>query len=556
MRTAAVLFLLFSLMAFAAPLNRVSYQSLNPQLGVVYRQPSIAWDGQQWNAIFRDPNTPVGWAVLPVGNEGCAAIEHDWLQSAKRKGLRLGLLIDPFVSAATTRQIVDCAAPLGFTRAVWDEYVSYQTSTLGRPLCTVVDEVRSTYDAVKARHPAFEFGIDDQWPAWMTQLGKGTANPCGAFPYFKVDLAGISVLSKYGNPAQKVCGHPTTSEMYEQITDLKPIVSAYSSTGRIFIWELNQNWYPGQEDVLQFFRQLKPIFGWEPFLLFGPTTTLPREENWGYETPGGPQDCASAGYEWYLPARDYLIRISEGRRTSLRIQGPASTSIGSVVTLNGNINTGRGETIQLQVKPPNTAIQHFFANLTAPANARFAIVGLRVNSQTAGNVHGVAQFFWDGVSLIRAGRTSNLIFNSNFSDGFAGWLVNATTPVQVVTRGSAKGLAATCSPQQFISITSIPVLISGGKSYTVDFDAAILQEARVNGYFYVGWTTLSDEIRRDRLFMNFPARQTVSSTVTGSNGSFQFSWQPDAPGLYRVFGFYPGTRSYQPAIGSKQIQVN
>ena len=62
-----------------------SFQSLDPELGIVYRPPSVSWDGQQWNAIFADPDPPMGWAVLPVGKESCGAVNRTWLSKAKQK---------------------------------------------------------------------------------------------------------------------------------------------------------------------------------------------------------------------------------------------------------------------------------------------------------------------------------------------------------------------------------------------------------------------------------------------------------------------------------------
>ena len=207
-----------------------------------------------------------------------------------------------------------------------DEYVSYQTKNNNRPICTVLSEVRSIYTTVKRRHPSFELGINDTWHTWMVDLAPGQNDSCGGYPLFRYDLAGVSVLSKYGNPAQGTCGHPTAEEMEEQLIDLKPVVKSHSRSGKIFVWQLNQNWYPGGKNVLQLFRRMKPALGWDRFLLFGPTTTHPTEENWAYTASGGREDCASAVYEWFLPAREYLHRIIQGGPTSLSIHAPTTSA--------------------------------------------------------------------------------------------------------------------------------------------------------------------------------------------------------------------------------------
>lgn len=554
-RKAWFAFFLILLLAFPAVPETNTYPALNPDLGVVYRPPSVQWDATQWDEVFRDQAPPMGWAVLPVGNEGCGAVNKTWLSNVKKKHLKLALLFAPFVSATTMQKIVDCAVPLGFTRAVSDEYVSYQTKSLNRPLCTVISEVRDTDAYIKGRYPTFEFGIDDNWGAWMTQLREGS-NTCGTYPYFHVDLAGISVLSKYGNPSQKTCGHPTVPEMVEQIDDLSPVVRPYSRSGHVFVWELNQNWYPGGEDVLQFFRQLKPIHRWDPFLLFGPTTDTPREENWGYTSTGQAESCGAADYEWYLPARDYLVRISEGRQTSLSLQATSPIPHGGFTSITGNINAGQGENVQLQIKPANSALQRFSATVTAPSNARIAFIGARINSQLPAAIKGPGEFQLDRAQLFRTGSTTNLVFNSDFNDGFAGWLVVSAQPASIVNNAGEKSLHARASATQSVLVTSLPIPITGGRSYTINFDASILQEARNSGYFYISWNTLTSEISRARLFMKYPDRQTVKSTLTASDGTFHFNWTPPGPGSFSLFAFYPGTPAHRPAIASTRVTAN
>ena len=97
--------------------------------------------------------------------------------------------------------------------------------------------------------------------------------------------------------------------MEEQLIDLKPTVKDYSKTGRIFVWQLNQNWYPGGKKVLQLYRWMKPVHGWDRFMLFGPTTEHPTEEGRTDNAAGGSENCNSAGFEWFLPAREYLHKI-------------------------------------------------------------------------------------------------------------------------------------------------------------------------------------------------------------------------------------------------------
>jgi hypothetical protein len=89
----------------------------------------------------------------------------------------------------------------------------------------------------------------------------------------------------------------------------------------------------------------------------------------------------------------------------------------------------------------------------------------------------------------------------------------------------------------------------------VNFDARIFRESRNGAYFFVGWNN-PGEIRRDRMFMNFPLRQTLMATSSGSDGRFRFTIQPTELGVYQLFAFFKGTRSYQPAQASITLNVN
>jgi hypothetical protein len=559
-RAGIVLFtvLLATSVSVADTLQETSYQSLNQELGVVYRPPSVPWDGQQWDAIFQDPAPPMGWAVLPVGAERCGAIMNTWLNNARRKNLRLAIVFTPLISTEDMRRTIDCAIPLGFRRAVVDEYISYQTINKGRPICTVISELRSLSTGVKQRYPSFEFFVNDNWHAWMIYLARGQSPNCGAYPHFRVDMAGVSVLSKYKNPLSGGCDHPTSQEMIEQLIDLKPTLKDYSRTGRVFAWQLNQNWYPGGERVLQMFRQLKAAYGWERFFLFGPTTDHPTTDNWGYNTRGRSENCASRDLEWYLPARQYLIRIGEGTKPSLTLTAPTNVSRGSVVPVRGRIATGTGLRtggIELQYIPPSGSPQSFTKQIVAPSNAFLAFVGVRVNAQLPNPIKGPAHFWVQRAQLFEAGSSDNKVTNGEFDNGLNLWLSTSSARVGVITSGSEKSLEVQSTATQNASITSSPISVRGGRTYIVNFDARIFTESRNGAYFYVSWNN-PGEIRKDRMFASFPLKQTLAATSSGADGRFQFSWQPTEPGIYQLFTFFKGTRLYQPVQAAVNVNVN
>jgi hypothetical protein len=344
--------------------------------------------------------------------------------------------------------------------------------------------------------------------------------------------------------------------MIEQLIDLKPTLHDYARSGKIFVWQLNQHWYPGGGDVLQFYRQIKRIYGWQRFFLWGPTASSSLDNNWAYTGDARRDGCFATGYQWYLPARDYLIRISEGEKTSIQLNAPQSISLGASIPVQGNIKTKTGihlDDIQLQFMPPPGSAQSFTTTVTAPSNAHAALVGVRVNTQTG--VRGSANFRLDRVQLFETGSSHNFVSNSEFNDGLNNWIVISTVPVDEVTNGGEKSIQASCSPRDDISITSLPILIRGGRSYTVHFNAGLFQEARNNGYFFVAWTNFS-EIRRDKLRMNWPLPATILATSSNSAGNFQFDWQPPDRGVYRLFGFFPGTRQFQPSLSEVDVAVN
>jgi hypothetical protein len=559
-RTRIILLILLLTALFSSADTRTTtvYQTLNQELGIVYRPPSVPWDGQQWDAIFQDPSPPMGWAVLPVGAERCGAILNTWLNNARRKNLRLAIVFTPFITTEDMRRTIDCAVPLGFRRAIVDEYIQYQTINKGRPLCTVISELRSLSTTIKQRYPSFEFFVNDTWHTWMIHLSRGQSPACGAYPHFRADMTGISVLSKYKNPVDGGCDHPTSQEMIEQLIDLKPTVRDYSRTGRTFVWQLNQNWYPGGERVLQMFRQLKASYGWDRFFLFGPTTTHPTSENWGYRTRGGRENCASLNHEWYLPAREYLIRIGEGRKLAMTMTAPQSAARGSVVPVNGRITAGSGLRtggIELQYIPPPGSPQSFSREIIAPANAFLAFVGIRVNAQLPNPIKGAAHFSVQRAQLFEAGSGDNKVTNGEFDNGLNLWLNTGSAQVRTITEGSEKSVEVMSNANQSASITSSPISVRGGRTYIVNFDARVFNESRNSAYFFVSWNN-PGEIRKDRMFATFPIRQTLAATSSGGDGRFSFSFQPTEVGIYQLFTFFRGTRAYQPAQAAINVNVN
>jgi hypothetical protein len=556
--TVLILFLAALLPAYV-PHRSTSYNSLNSELGIVYRPPSVSWDGQQWDAIFKDPAPPMGWAILPVGSERCNGITKNWLDNARRKGFKLAILFTPFITTDDMRRTIDCAIPLGFRRAIVDEYISYQSKDKGRPLCTVVSELRDLSITIKRRYPSFEFLVNDNWHTWMVDLARGQSPNCGAYPLFRADMAGVSVLSKYRNPVNEGgCGHPTSQEMLEQLIDLKPTVRDYSRTGRTFVWQLNQNWYPGGENVLKLFRVMKAAYGWDRFFLFGPTTESPTSENWGYNFRGGPQNCSSTDFEWYLPARQYLGRIGEGRQPSITLSGPSSVARDSVVSLDGRITVGSGlpnAEVELQYIPPPGSPQSFRRQITAPSGAILAFVGIRINRELPNPIKGAAHFSVQRAQLFEAGSNDNLVNDGEFNNGTSGWLIVSSTPVRAVTSGSEKSIEVDASANQSTQITSSPIRVKSGRNYIVNFDAKIFTEARNNAYFFVSWNKPA-EIRRDRMFMNFPLQQTLMATSSNADGRFRFSIQPTEAGVYQVFAFFGGNRTFQPAQAAINLKVN
>jgi hypothetical protein len=539
------------------PAKELAYKARNPELGIVYRP--VDWDRQQWDEVFRDPAPPASWAVMPIGHESCSAITTWWLDGVRNKGLRPAILLDPFLTKQEIERTIDCAVTLGVKRAILDEYVSYQNKNLSRNLCTVVSEARDIYQNAKRKYPGLQIDIDDNWQTWIVELGKGqNASSCGKYPLFEYDQTGISVLSKYGNPANGTCNHPTAQEMREQLIDLKQTVRDYARSGKVFVWQLNQHWYPGGPEVLQVFREMKKVYGWNRFLLFGPTTDNAFLGSWGYSSQGVRQGCAPSGYQWYIPARDYLIKMTEGANSKIIANVPSVASRGTYVNVTGRILSGTQgvavNNLQLRITAPPGSLQRFQQDLIAPPKARLALLGVRVNIELPHKIKGPANFQLERVQFGRTGSSNNLVVNSEFNNGLNDWFIISTTPVTVANNGTENFLQANSTSNQSISITSTPVFVTPGRSYTVHYDARILNEARNNGYFFVSWYT-TKEILRDRLFMTFPDARTVTSTNTPANGNFAFQWRSDEPGIFTVGAFFPGSATLQPALKNNRIEI-
>ena len=534
------------------------YQDRNPELGIVYRP--VSWDKQQWDEVFRDPAPPAGWAMIPIGRESCTALTSWWLNGVRNKGMRPAALMDPFLTKQEIEKTIDCAVPLGVRRIVLDEYISYHTKNLNRNLCTVINEARDIYQNAKRKYPGLELGINDNWHIWMVDLSKNqAASKCGgSYPYFQYDQTGVSVLSKYGNPATGQCGRPTAAEMREQLIDLRRTVSDYSRTGKIFAWQLNQHWYPQGLETLMLFREMKKLYGYNRFFLFGPTTNDDFYGNWGYNETANRQGCSPGGYNWYLPARDYLVKLIEGKKAQIDLNHPSVGSTNSVVSIQGKIHSGTQgvavNNLQLLVTPQADSLQRFERELTSPPNARIALIGIRVNLQQQHKIKGAARFILERVLFSRTGSSNNLVLNSEFDRGLQDWVVLGTGSVKAEASGSENYLHGSSTINQSISVTSIPVFVTPNRSYKLRFDARIFEEARNNGYFFVSWYT-TKEVRRDYFHMKFPEPTVVAKTNSGSSGNFNFQWKPSDPGFYSVAGFFPGSSAYQPTFRNSHIQI-
>jgi hypothetical protein len=549
------------LAASEGAVKQTTYKQRNPELGIVYNPPDApGWGRDQWDEVFNDPAPPAAWAILPLGREGCSAITSSWLTSVSNKRMRPALIMDPFLTKNEIEKTIDCAIPLGIRRVILDEYISYHTKNLKENLCAVIGDARQIYENAKRKYPGLQLDINDNWHTWMVDLSRNqAARSCGSYPYFQFDQTGISVLSKYGNPATGQCGHPTVEEMREQVLDAEQTVRDFARTRKIFLWQLNQHWYPGGAEVLQFFRETKKLYRWNRFFLFGPRTDGSAFGEWDYKGQANREGCFSGDFNWHLPARTYLIKMTEGKQPTIQLSLPSTSNMGTLVPIDGTMRAGtRGiavQGVQLQITAPVHSLQRFQQQFVAPPNARIALIGMRVNLQLPHKITGPAAFQLERVRFSRTNSSGNLVLNSEFNNGLNDWINISNASVSTENNNGENYLQASASPNQSISITSLPVFVTPGRSYSVQFDARILQEARNNGYFFVSWYTLN-EVRRDRIFMKFPEARTVAQTNSDSQGRFLFQWSPPEPGVYSVAAFFPGSPAFQPGFRSQRIQIN
>jgi len=182
------------------------------------------------------------------------------------------------------------------------------------------------------------------------------------------------------------------------------------------------------------------------------------------------------------------------------------------------------------------------------------LLGARVNLELLHKIYGSTRFDLSQIHFGRTGSSTNLVRNSDFNNGLNDWFVIATTPVTVENDGSDNFLHASCSINQSISLTSSPVFVTPGRSYTVRYDARIFAEARNSGYFFVIWYA-TKEIQRDRMFLTFPKAVTVISTDTSADGSFRFRWRSNEPGVFTIGTTFPGSTALQPSIRNNRIEI-
>jgi hypothetical protein len=242
----------------------------------------------------------------------------------------------------------------------------------------------------------------------------------------------------------------------------------------------------------------------------------------------------------------------------MELSGPSFVSRDSIVNLSGRITAGSGlQTggIELQYIPPAGSPQSFRREITAPSGAILAFVGIRVNRELPNPIKGPAHFSVQRAQLFETGSNDNKVNDGEFNHGTDGWLIVGSTPVRAVTNGSEKSIEVDAAANQQTQITSSPIRVKSGRNYIVNFDARIYTEARNNAYFFISWNKPA-EIRRDRMFMDFPLQQTLIATSSGPDGRFQFTILPTEVGRYQLFAFFKGSRSFQPAQASINLNVN
>ena len=95
-----------------------------------------------------------------------------------------------------------------------------------------------------------------------------------------------------------------------------------------------------------------------------------------------------------------------------------------------------------------------------------AFVGVRVNSQLEDPIKDPVHFWLQRAQLFEEGSNQRSCKRWEIDHGTNGWVILGTTPARVITSGSEKSLEVQANKNQTMQISSLPIQIRGGRTYS------------------------------------------------------------------------------------------
>jgi len=180
----------------------------------------------------------------------------------------------------------------------------------------------------------------------------------------------------------------------------------------------------------------------------------------------------------------------------------------------------------------------------APVAATQAIVGFRINAETAGPGNGDISLYQ--ISYIQGGDGIERVANSDFSSGAQSWFPFGQTQIVPSDRGAGQMVQAISTTSQDALLNSAPFSLMGGDLFQSTFSARISPVSVGSGYFVVIFLNGGNEIARQMLPFT-AAKLSLGSTVTGTSGNYQLSLTSLGTVKVILEATYPGDTQHWPS---------
>ena len=185
---------------------------------------------------------------------------------------------------------------------------------------------------------------------------------------------------------------------------------------------------------------------------------------------------------------------------------------------------------------------------TVPAPATQALVGLRVNSESAG--FGPSELSLYQMAYSQDGKSGNRVPNANFSEGLQDWASWGTSPGHLAPsdRGDGQMLNVTTTSEQSALLNGTAFGVTAGKRFKFTVAARIAPASAGSGYFTIIWLYEKEFKRQMIPIQAAPPGHVFVATDDG--GAFGYVWPGLPTGRIVIKARWAGDDTHSPAMAS------